>query len=298
LNNFKSLLLILSLSLSIIGCRNKPYESKNEKLNSNQLENISSKRVIALSSISADIVNYISPNNLVAIPGSSLLKDNNDFLNIPRISMGRTPPNLEKIISLNPDLVIGVKGFHSKTLKKLTDLNIKTISYDLRNWQDLESLIKSINFEINLNNDDKFQTFLTKNLYNCNNLESLATDKKRNLIVLASSKPILSPNSNSWAGEMLDMFNFNNLTKDLDSKSVFKGYVNLSPEWLLKNDPENIILIQTRDDQLRNFVNTEPFNNLTAVKTNNVYRFNYYGLINPGSLLSINKACKDLKKII
>ena len=296
MNTFKYLFLILSLSLSTIGCRNNFYENKIDELDSSQIKN-TEKRVVALSSISADIVNYLSPDNLVAIPGSSLFKDNKDFLNKPRISMGRTPPNLEKIISLKPDIVIGVEGFHSKILKKLSDLKIKTISYELRNWDDLKSLINLINIEISQNKEDMFESLLSNNLDNCADFGALEADYKKNLVVIASPKPILSPNSNSWAGEMLNRFNFNNLTKDIDSKSLFKGYVNLSPEWLLKNDPENIILIETRKDQLKDFGKREPFSNLNAVKTNKVYRFKYYGLINPGSLSSINKACRDLRSI-
>ena len=36
-------------------------------------------RVVALTSLSADLVNYISNESLLGIPGSSLLKNNNDF---------------------------------------------------------------------------------------------------------------------------------------------------------------------------------------------------------------------------
>ena len=39
------------------------------------------------------------------------------------------------------------------------------------------------------------------------------------------------------------------------------------------------------------------FSNLKAVKSDQVYRFNYYGLINAGSLESINSACLKLRKI-
>ena len=34
--------------------------------------------------------------------------------------------------------------------------------------------------------------------------------------------------------------------------------------------------------------------NLKAVKNNNVFNFNYYGLINPGSIDTINDACEKL----
>ena len=122
-------------------------------------------------------------------------------------------------------------------------------------------------------------------------------NKKTNVVVLASTKPILSPNSKSWAGNLLQRFGLNSLTKDLDSKSEFRGYVNLSPEWLVKKDPDNLIIIQTRPGQYDDFEKSNPFSNMKAVKSDKVYRFNYYGLVNAGSLDSINGACLKLRKI-
>lgn len=291
----KLILTISALSLSLIGCKSKLYLENQDSINISNNEDINKKRVVSLSSISADIVNNISPDQLVAIPGSSLFKNKKEFENLPVISMGRTPPNLEKIVSLKPDLVIGAKGFHGKIIEKLNDINIKTISYDLRNWNDLEGLISSISRELNLSDAKVVENVINNDLNHCGVVKS---NKNANLIVLASPKPILSPNSDSWAGELLNRFDLNSLTKDIDSKSQFKGYINLSPEWLLKQDPDNLILIETRPGQFNEFGITKPFSNLTAVKNNKVYRFNYYGLINPGSLNSINDACKKLKNII
>tara|TARA_Y100000746_G_scaffold232592_1_gene250042 strand:+ start:2496 stop:3383 length:888 start_codon:yes stop_codon:yes gene_type:complete len=291
----KLIFTISALSLSLIGCKSKLHEKSQDSISIIQSETTNKKRVVSLSSISADLVNKISPEELVAIPGSSLFKNKKEFSNLPVISMGRTPPSLEKIVSLKPDLVIGAKGFHGKILKKLNDINIKTISYNLRNWSDLEGLIFSISRELNLSDQKVVKNLIDNNLNYCSVIKS---NKKPDLIVLASTKPILSPNSDSWAGELLNRFYLNSLTKDIDSKSEFKGYINLSPEWLLKQDPDNLILIETRTGQFNEFGITKPFSNLTAVKNNKVFRFNYYGLINPGSLNSINNACKELKNII
>ena len=60
-----------------------------------------------------------------------------------------------------------------------------------------------------------------------------------------SSRPILSPNQNSWAGNLISKFKLENLAAEITSKTEFKGYVNLSPEWLLKSQPENLLVIKT-----------------------------------------------------
>ena len=62
----------------------------------------------------------------------------------------------------------------------------------------------------------------------------------------------------------------------------------------LEKNPDNIILIDTGIDMKELFLSKSYSSNLKAVKNNNVFTFNYYGLINPGSIDSINAACEKL----
>ena len=283
----------IGISLLLCGCTkvNQSYKNKESlKSSSNKIE-----RVVTLTSLSTDIVSALSRDKLVAIPGSSLFKGKIEYQELPRISQGRTPPNLEKIVSLKPDLVIGTKGFHDKILSKLKDINIQTVSYELSDWNSLGNTINLISTKLDINDFGKSNEIFNTNLKEC--VVTNKQNKKPSVVVLASTKPILSPNSKSWAGNLLQRFGINSLTKDLDSKSEFRGYVNLSPEWLVKEDPDNLIIIQTRPGQYVDFEKSKPFSSLKAVKSDQVYRFNYYGLINAGSLESINSACLKLKKI-
>ena len=289
----KLLKLTIGISFILCGCSEISQSSKNGdifKASSNKIE-----RVVTLTSLSTDIVSSISRDKLVAIPGSSLFKDKIDYQKLPRISQGRTPPNLEKIVSLKPDLVIGTKGFHDKILSKLKEINVTTLSYELKDWDSLENTINLISTKLSINDSIKSNEIINTNLKEC--VVPNEQNKKPNVVVLASTKPILSPNSKSWAGNLLQRFGLNSLTKDLDSKTQFRGYVNLSPEWLVKEDPDNLIIVQTRPGQYVDFEKSQPFSNLKAVKSDKVHRFNYYGLINAGSLESINSACLKLKKI-
>ena len=283
----------VGISLMLCGCSDLNQSSPNIEISNNSSSKI--QRVVTLTSLSTDIVSSISSNKLVGIPGSSLFKDKIDYQELIRISQGRTPPNLEKIVSLKPDLVIGTKGFHDKILSKLKDINVGTLSYELKDWDSLEDTINLISSKLSINDSKRSNEIMNTNLKECMVINK--QNKNPNVVVLASTKPILSPNSKSWAGNLLQRFGLNSLTKDLDSKSEFRGYVNLSPEWLVKEDPDNLIIIQTRPGQYVDFERTNPFSNLKAVKSNQVYRFNYYGLINAGSLESINNACLQLRKI-
>ena len=264
-----------------------------QSVNSNENLNANNKyKIVALTSLSADLVNSIDSKSLVGIPGSSLLKSNPAFRNIAIISSGRMPPNLEKIISLKPDLIIGANGFHDKPLSKLKELGFKTLYTNIKDLKDLENLNKEINSFL-LRKDTEP---LNKKIKNCY-ASSSKTSKNKNIVALVSTKPILSPNSKSWSGNLIKRFGLKNLTSDLQSKSEFKGYVNLSQEWLLKSKPNNLIVVKTPGSDISQYESLAIWTKIPAVKKKNIFSFDYYGLINPGSLDSINKACKKLSSI-
>ena len=246
-------------------------------------------RVVALTSLTADLINTISKDSLVGITGSSILKKNKEFDSIPIVSSGRMPPDLEKILSLKPDLVIGAKGFHDRPLSKLNSLGINTLSTSISSLNDLDNLNKKLASKLKTRTkslEDILGSCYAKN-----------RNKNKNLVVLVSSKPILSPNKDSWAGNLISSFKLNNLASEITNKTEFKGYVNLSPEWLIKSQPENILVIKTPGSDMSQYESINIWNKLEAVKNNKIYTFDYYGLINAGGIKAINKACQKLSSI-
>ena len=251
--------------------------------------NENNKRIISLNSLGADIISKLDNDSLVGIPGSSLLKKDNKFSEKVIISQGRMPPSLEKIIKLKPSLVIGSEGFHDKILDKLSDLNIETLKTNTKSISELEILIKDLALYLNKNPES-----IQENIKSC----YLNTSKYRgSAVILASTKPLLSPNSNSWAGQLLDRFNFDNISKDLESKTEFKGYVNLSPEIILKKKPSKIIVVSFPGRDQNSLLANPILEKIIASNKNEIVTFNYYGLINPGSLKTLNSACQKLSDI-
>ena len=281
--NFKKFLTLILLTLLSIGCSVKTEKNTNNK------ETNEGKGIVSLTSLTSDIIYNLKPDELIGIPGSSILRKNENFKNITTISEGRTPPNIEKIISLNPKVVIGSEGFHDKTLDKLEQLGKGVLSTKVNSWPSLISLIESLS---ELTNSDSQKVY--------EKLESCfieASPKNKKVVVLVSTKPLLSPNNESWAGSLLEKFNLKNLTADLNGSGRMKGYLNLSPEWLIKEEPDNLILIRFGDEQYNQY-NSLPFwKDLKAVKNNNINYFEYYGLINVGSLNAINKTCQKLESL-
>ena len=284
----KVLNVFFSLTLIFNGSEISANTFKNNSIRLSEKDH-SITRIVSLTSLTTDIIYHLSPESLKGRPDSSLFLYRKNFNNIPIVSKGRTPPNLELIISLKPDLVIGAKGFHDKSLKTLNEIGINTLSTQLKDWSDLESIINQLSLVTNSKKNN-----LNDKLYNCfNNTDA----KDDDVVVLVSTKPLLAPNSQSWAGSLLSRFNIKNLTSKIDSSGRLKGYVNLSPEWLIDKNPDKLIVIEFNNDDLSKFYKLPFWKDLKAVKNNNISKFKYYGLINAGSLETINNACNQLKNI-
>ncbi|MCG9890961.1 MAG: ABC transporter substrate-binding protein [Thermosynechococcaceae cyanobacterium MS004] len=249
-------------------------------------------RVVALTSLSADILYRLDQTKLVAIPGSQLLSKNQDFAALPRVSEGRTPPNLEKIIALKPDLVVGAAGFHDPAIAKLKSLGIQTLLSEVDSWRSLIELTQTLADAVGADAAPllaQYQGFLDKTSTSSDATSSGAT------LVLASRQPLMSPNAKSWAGDLLTQLNVKNVAIDLQGNSPMRGYITLSPEKILEANPDSVILVNTPQGDIEK-IKSEPFwNQLKATQNQQVYTFDYYGLVNPGSIDAIEKATSQLK---
>ena len=257
-------------------------------------ENLNNKyKIVALTSLSADLVNQINKESLVGIPGSSLIRKNSDFDNKTIVSSGRMQPDLEKIIKLNPTLVIGASGFHDKTLSKIKGLGINTLSTNIKSLKSLDNFYQELQRKLEVNN----LTSIEEVLESCYPNNSIIKRNNKDVVALVSVKPILSPGANSWAGSLINNFKLNNLSANIQNKTQFKGYTNLSQEWLLKIKPTNLILIKTPGSDISQYKSLPIWEKLPAVKNKKIFEFDYYGLINPGNLDSIDNACRKLSLI-
>ncbi|AFY46701.1 ABC-type Fe3+-hydroxamate transport system, periplasmic component [Nostoc sp. PCC 7524] len=300
LRSWISSALAIILSIIITACATTTTQQSSSQITNNseisntnpqQLPTVKAKRVVTLSSLATDIIYQLDQTKLVGISGSALFKNDPRFQNIPRVSEGQTPPNLEKIVALKPDLVIGAAGFSNQVVQRLQQLGIATLLTQVNNWESLENLTKQLAQLIDANPQsllDRYTSFLPEQV-----TQSPST------LVLVSVQPILAPNKNSWAGDLLDKFKVKNLAAQLQNKSPIAGYVTLSAEKVIEANPEVIIVVSppqgaSPTEVLNTFKKAAFWQKLQATKNNRVYVFNYYGLVNPGSIDAIEKACQQL----
>jgi iron complex transport system substrate-binding protein len=246
------------------------------------------KRVVALSSLSTDIIHRLDRAKLVGVGGNKLTNENPELKDLQRVSEGQTPPNLEKILALKPDLVIGAAGFHDAVLEQLKATGIRTMATEVNSWQALEDVTRQLASAIAADPEplvQSYRSFLQPKL-----------SQPVSALVLASNQPLLSPNKNSWAGDLLTQLGVQNIAADLQGESPMKGYLALSPEKLLQANPDVVILIDTPDGGVEKLKEMSILKQLKATQNNRVYVLDYYGLINAGSISAIEKASRRLKQ--
>jgi len=292
LRSLKTATTALTLFILLIACNPPTLQQQSSSPSSTpQTTNPTTvSRVVALTSLSADIMHRLDQTKLVGVPGSRLLRQNRDLAKLPQVSEGQTPPNLEKIVALKPDLVIGAAGFHDQILERLQATGIRTLTTQVTNWQSLQDLTRTLATEIQADPEpllQSYQSFLTP-----------AAERSAPTLVLVSYQPILAPNKTSWAGDLLTQFQISNVAADLQGQSPQRGYITLSPEKILEANPDVLILVDAGDGAVDKLKAAPFWNKLNAVANDRVYVFDYYGLVNPGSVGAIEKACQQLRQVI
>lgn len=249
------------------------------------------QRVVALTSLAADIIFRLDASKLVGRPGNRLLDGDGKLAQIPTVSQGQMPPDITKIISLKPDIVVGAPGIHTPIAKQLEQQGICVSLSNVDSWENLEKYTVVL---AELVNADP-QPLLTyyKNIVG----QKLTTSPKT--LVLVARDPILTPNRNSWAGDVLDKLNVNSLGSQIEKLSHRKGFGSLRDEEILQADADVLIVIDTETDRLLEYYKSQPFwNQLRAVQNNQVYAFDYYGFIIPGSIEAIAHTVSKLKQTL
>ena len=256
------------------------------------IENKDIRRVIALTSLSSDLVENLNEQVLVGVPGTTLTNNDSRYFGIKRISSGRNMPNIESVISLKPDFVVGADGFHSRVLAKLKKIGVQTLALKIDSLEALYNADQMLRKYIpsTSSQDNKLQNICpaqTRGIKNSKN-------NKERILILAGISPMLSPTKSSWADSLLRRNNLANATKDLSGKSPFDGYITMSNERLMAIKADKVILIKPSDESPSLRKSLLKF--MPHVSEKEIVSMKYYGLINPGSLDSIAKACTMLRK--
>ncbi|MFA5879355.1 MAG: helical backbone metal receptor [Candidatus Margulisiibacteriota bacterium] len=193
--------------------------------------------------------------------------------NLPSIGDFATP-NLEKIVALKPDLVIGMGNPGSSKNFLLQKMGIKTIVLNSpNNFQDIYKIICEIGLV--LDKQAKAKNLVNNLKYSVCKYKVNPNFKSKSVIILIWQQPLMAVSNKSFVSEIVEAAGFKNLLK---TKTHFPV---ISKEFLYAANPDYIILAEPR---IKNFfIEANTFANLKAVKNKHViYKINTDWLLRPG----------------
>lgn len=153
-------------------------------------------------------------------------------------------PNVESILALQPDLVIGINvPFHHALQSVLAKANVPFLIKPLDTY---EQVIETLEFYGELNNQ---ADMAAKAVDKIEKQYKLAIKQRSDytapkcLIVWGAANSFSMATSESFAGDLLQRVGGNNIADQTDKQKASGGFIPLSMEMVAKADPEFIFVI-------------------------------------------------------
>jgi len=178
-----------------------------------------------------------------------------------------TNPNIEKIFSLSPDLVLAIEGVSQpRALAELESLGLKVITFKesgsfediVKNFYHLAELISRKEKAVEIINRVKKEIDLISKL--------TAGKQKLKVFWEAGAKPLVSISKKVFANDFIYFCGGENIFSD----SIIK-YPRVSREEVLKRNPQAIMLVTMGNVSAKEKDYWKGFKELEAVKNNRIY---------------------------
>ena len=178
-----------------------------------------------------------------------------------------TEPNIEKIISLNPDLIVATKEGNYKTvIDKL--IRLKLTVYVMEPYSSFEDVCN--NFQRLANYTEKSDTAkkiiedVKKEILQLSE-ETKKADKEK-IFWEVGANPIFTVGNQSFVNEYNKYINGINVFEYIDMR-----YPNISVESVIEKNPDMIMLVNMGDVSDQEILKWNKYKNITAVKNNKIY---------------------------
>lgn len=207
-------------------------------------------------------------------------------------TVGITPnPNIEQIIGLKPDLILGVNmPFHHNLIPVLDKAGIPILLQSLDNYQ---QIIDTLRFYGELTGKpDQADAQINQIQSRYEDIMNHNKDRvaPKVVVVWGSPESFNMATSRSFSGDLLKRLGAVNIADQGDDGSGHMGYVPLSMEYVAKQNPDMIFLITHSSDEkinekFRNELANHPvWRGLKAVESNQVHQLPYrLFAVNPGT---------------
>ena len=207
-----------------------------------------------------------------------------EFCNYPKEAQVKekigtfSQPNIEKILSIKPDLILCAGLEQSPAIAKLRQLNLNVFVSDPKNINELFQSIREIG---RLTNKEKESAALVdsmiRRIEKINaQVSRINKEKKQKVFIEIWHSPLTTVGRGSFINELIELSGGINITSDIKS-----AYSSVASEVVIKRNPDCIILAYMGNLSPIEQVMARPgWGNINAVKNDRVYND-----INPDSLL-------------
>lgn len=248
------------------------------------------QRVIFLNVSNMDMY-YAAGGKAIGKPTSQSMDDDLQAASkdVPEVGMIHNP-NIETILSLNPDLVIGVNvPFHTNIRETLQQAGIPLYINKLDTYEDV---LSTLDFFGSLTGNTEMATSAKTRIEDSyNQVVSKVKGKTppRSLIIFGAPGSLNMATRKSFSGDLVEQLGGGNIA-DLD-QTLDEAIVPLSMEYVTKQDPEVILFISMMPspELVENFKaemsKSSLWQGVDAVKKGRIYYLS-------GSLFSVNPGTK------
>ena len=178
-----------------------------------------------------------------------------------------TEPNIEKIISLNPDLIVATKeGNYKSVIDRL--IRLKLTVYVMEPYSNFEDVCFNFQQLANyLNKSDEAKQIISDVKKEISNLSNETKNKKQEKIFWeVGANPIFTVGNQSFVNEYNKYINGINVFGNIDMR-----YPNISVESIIEKNPDVIMLVNMGDVSDQEIIKWNKYKNITAVKNNKIY---------------------------
>lgn len=236
------------------------------------------KKVVSLAPANTEIVFALGKgDNLVGVtsycdypPEAKKKEKVGDFAN----------PNVEKILSLNPEVVLATGGIQQEVTKKLLESGIKVFVVDPKNFDQLYVDIEKVGKLLGA--EEKAAEIVEEMKRTVEEVKAKVSGlRKPKVFFEIYSQPLMTAGKGTFINEMIELAGGINL-----GASAGVGYPQYSLEKLVKDNPEVYIAVKGSMSNPGDIKKRSGFSDLKAVKENKVFVVDDNLVTRPGPRLT------------
>jgi len=286
------------LMMITVGCSSDSVQSEDEKETNGGTISITDfsdrtidfdqtpEKIVSLGNGETDII-YALGEDVVGRPtGDPVIDESKDALEV-----GSTHSvDLEKITSLEPDIVLGNHPMNTNDVQAIESIGSEMILTSANSVNDIKKQVTLLGdlFDKGEKSDEIIQHIDEK----IDQIEAdLPDEKPRVLLVYGAPGTNMAALPNSLSGDILELAGGENIASDYPSLDAYPQYAQLNTERIIESNPQFILLMshgnpeEVKDSFIEDMSNTAGWNELDAVKQDNF-------IILPADLFGTNPGTK------